>query len=99
MADNKSVTSGDQVSRIAKSGGEQELAFFELQQATGEVLRNNKLLRNRVRMLQQEHEKAQRKIQETSKKTDELLKLRQANDDKYIRVSAAALTSTATRRA
>ena len=29
-----------------------------------------KLLRNRVRMLQIEHEKAQRKITETSKKTD-----------------------------
>ena len=32
-----------------------------------------KLLRNRVRMLQMEHEKAQKKIQETAKKTDELI--------------------------
>ena len=31
------------------------------------------LLRNRVRMLQMEHEKAQKKISETSKKTDELI--------------------------
>ena len=38
-------------------------------------------------MLQQEHEKAQRKIQETSKKTEELLNLRQANDEKYIKVN------------
>ena len=37
-------------------------------------------------MLQQEHEKAQRKIQETSKKTEELLNLRHKNDEKYIKV-------------
>ena len=35
-----------------------------------------KLLRNRVRMLQQEHLKAQKKIQETAKKTEELVQLR-----------------------
>ena len=44
------------------------------------------LLRNRVRMLQQEHEKAQKKIQETSKKTDELIERKTKNDEKYQRV-------------
>ena len=41
------------------------------------------LLRNRVRMLQQEHEKAQKKIHETSKKTDELIQRKTKNDEKY----------------
>mmetsp|Transcript_40637 Transcript_40637/g.53302 ORF Transcript_40637/g.53302 Transcript_40637/m.53302 type:complete len:109 (+) Transcript_40637:209-535(+) len=44
-----------------------------------------KLLRNRVRMLQMEHEKAQKKIQETAKKTDELVNLRKRNDDRFMR--------------
>ena len=44
-----------------------------------------KLLRNRVRMLQQEHAKAQKKIQETAKKTDELVILRKKNDENYER--------------
>ena len=46
-----------------------------------------KLLRNRVRMLQMEHEKAQKKIQETAKKTDELVNLRKRNDERFMRVS------------
>lgn len=46
-----------------------------------------KLLRNRVRMLQMEHEKAQKKIQETAKKTDELINLRKRNDERFMRVS------------
>ena len=37
-------------------------------------------------MLQQEHEKAQKKIQETSKKTEELVQRRNMNDEKYQRV-------------
>ena len=37
-------------------------------------------------MLQQEHEKAQKKIQETSKKTDELIQRKNKNDEKYQRV-------------
>ena len=44
-----------------------------------------KLLRNRVRMLQQEHAKAQKKISETAKKTDELIILRKKNDENYDR--------------
>lgn len=44
-----------------------------------------KLLRNRVRMLQQEHAKAQKKISETAKKTDELIILRKKNDENYER--------------
>ena len=34
-------------------------------------------------MLQMEHEKATKKISETSKKTDELIRLRQVNDLKF----------------
>ena len=45
-----------------------------------------KLLRNRVRMLQQEHEKAQKKITETAKKTSELQLLKAKNDERYIRL-------------
>jgi len=34
-----------------------------------------------------EHEKAQKKIQETAKKTDELINLRKRNDERFMRVS------------
>ena len=39
-------------------------------------------------MLQLEHEKAQKKIQETAKKTDELINLRKRNDERFMRVSS-----------
>lgn len=42
-----------------------------------------KLLRNRVRMLQVEHEKAQKKVADTAKKTEELVQLRIQNDLRY----------------
>lgn len=38
-----------------------------------------------MRMLQMEHEKAQKKIQETAKKTDELVNLRKRNDERFMR--------------
>jgi hypothetical protein len=38
------------------------------------------LLRNRVRMLEQEHQKAQRKIDETTKKADKLEKIKEDNE-------------------
>ena len=44
-------------------------------------------------MLQMEHEKAQKKIQETAKKTDELINLRKRNDERFMRVSHIALIS------
>ena len=43
-----------------------------------------KLLRNRVRMLQTEHERAHKKINETSRKAEMLEKLKEENDAKYI---------------
>jgi hypothetical protein len=51
-------------------------------------------------MLQQEHEKAQKKIQETSKKTDELIQRKNQNDEKYQRVCTliATLSSLGTGR-
>jgi len=42
-----------------------------------------KLLRNRVRMLQIEHEKAQKKVNDTAKKTNELVQLRMQNDMRF----------------
>jgi len=41
------------------------------------------LLRNRVRMLQQENEKANKKIKDTVTKTEQLVKRRLDNDEKY----------------
>lgn len=49
------------------------------------------LLRNRVRMLQQEHERAQKKIKETSKKTEELVDIRRKNDVKFENVTTQAI--------
>ena len=46
-----------------------------------------RLLRNRVRMLQLEHGKAQKKVNDTSKKTEELVRLRKQNDQRYDEVS------------
>jgi len=46
-------------------------------------------------MLQQEHHKAQKKIAETAKKTDELTVLRQRNDEKFQRVSRQNTPATA----
>lgn len=45
----------------------------DVKRMKNQVENDVKLLRNRVRMLQMEHEKAQKKIQETAKKTDELI--------------------------
>ena len=42
-------------------------------------------LRNRVRMLQNEETKAKKKIDETRKKTRQLLDLQQNNDNKFRR--------------
>lgn len=50
------------------------------------------LLRNRVRMLQQEHERAQKKIKETSKKTEELVDIRRKNDVKFENVTTQAIS-------
>jgi len=42
-----------------------------------------KLLRNRVRMLQMEHENATKKVNDTAVKTEELVHLRMTNDMKF----------------
>lgn len=41
------------------------------------------LLRNRVAMLQREQEKANKKIKDTSKKTEELIARKEQNDYQY----------------
>jgi len=43
-----------------------------------------KLLRNRVRMLQTEHERAHKKINETSKKAEMLERLKEENDARFV---------------
>lgn len=43
-----------------------------------------KLLRNRVRMLQLEHEKAQKKIDETAKRAEKFEQLKIQNNQKYL---------------
>ena len=43
------------------------------------------LLKNRVRMLKQEHDKAEKKIRETNAKAEKLEKIRADNDRKFIR--------------
>lgn len=61
--------------------------FNDVKRMKNQVENDVKLLRNRVRMLQMEHEKAQKKIKETAKKTEELVNLRKRNDDRFMRVS------------
>jgi len=63
--------------------------FNDVKRMKNQVENDVKLLRNRVRMLQMEHEKAQKKIKETAKKTEELVNLRKRNDERFMRVSAA----------
>ena len=60
----------------------------DVKRMKGQVENDVKLLRNRVRMLQMEHEKAQKKIVETAKKTDELIELRRRNDERHARKMA-----------
>lgn len=43
------------------------------------------LLRNRVRMLEQEHQKAQRKIDETNDKATKLEQIKEENEKNYLR--------------
>lgn len=57
----------------------------DVKRMKNQVENDVKLLRNRVRMLQMEHAKAQKKIQETAKKTDELVMLRKRNDERFMR--------------
>lgn len=59
----------------------------DVKRMKNQVENDVKLLRNRVRMLQLEHEKAQKKIKETAKKTEELVNLRKRNDERFMRVS------------
>jgi len=66
--------------------GHEKASVNEVKKLKNQIETDVKLLRNRVRMLQQEHEKAQKKIAETAKKTSELQLLKAKNDEKYIRV-------------
>lgn len=62
---------------------EQPSSISEAKRLKSQVEHDVQLLRNRVRMLQQEHEKANKKIQDTSKKTEEIINRRMQNDLKY----------------
>eukprot|EP00347_Sterkiella_histriomuscorum_P013892 403362963 len=56
----------------------------QVRKVKGQVEKDVLLLRNRVRMLQMEHEKAQKKIMETQKKAKQLEDLKARNDQKFI---------------
>lgn len=49
-----------------------------------QVQHDVQLLRNRVRMLQQEHDRAQKKIEEAAQKADHLERLKADNERKYL---------------
>lgn len=61
----------------------QTTTYGEVKKQHSQVENDVKLLRNRVRMLEIEHGKAQKKVNDTAKKTSELVHLRMQNDLKY----------------
>lgn len=61
-----------------------DLSFGQVKSVRSQVKRDCSLLRNRVRMLQVEMERANKKIKDTSTKTQEVRQLKQRNDMKFI---------------
>ena len=62
----------------------ENLTFNQARSIRLQLQRDVELLRNRVRMLQNEEIRAMRKIEETKKKTRELQELQQKNDNKLL---------------
>lgn len=60
-----------------------DLTYNQAKKIRLQVERDVELLRNRVRMLQLEEERALKKISETKKKTQQILELKQKNDAKF----------------
>lgn len=62
----------------------QDLSGGQVKAIHGQIKRDCSLLRNRVRMLQNEMAKANKKIEETKKKTYDIKMIRLENDQKYM---------------
>ncbi|CDW90942.1 UNKNOWN [Stylonychia lemnae] len=60
-----------------------DLTYNQAKKIRTQVERDVELLRNRVRMLQLEEERALKKINETKKKTSQILDLKKKNDEKF----------------
>ena len=60
-----------------------DVTFNQAKRIRQQVEKDVELLRNRVRMLQLEEEKAHKKIMETKKKTKQISDLKNKNDQKY----------------
>ena len=60
-----------------------DVSLNQVKKIRQQVERDVELLRNRVRMLQLEEEKAHKKILETKKKTKQINELKTKNDAKY----------------
>ena len=78
---NKSkLTSGNQTMIDLQS---EEISYNQAKKIRQQIQKDVELLRNRVRMLQFEEEKALKKIQETKKMTRQILELKALNDKKF----------------
>lgn len=61
----------------------QALSYNQAKKIRVQVEKDVELLRNRVRMLQLEEERAMKKISETKKKAQSIMDLKTKNDEKY----------------
>lgn len=61
-----------------------DLSHGQVKAIHGQIKRDCSLLRNRVRMLQTEMAKANKKIEETKKKTYDIRLIKEENDRKYL---------------
>eukprot|EP00347_Sterkiella_histriomuscorum_P014562 403360405 len=60
-----------------------DLTYNQAKKIRNQVEKDVELLRNRVRMLQLEEDRAMKKINETRKKTQQILDLKRKNDEKF----------------
>jgi hypothetical protein len=60
-----------------------DLPYGEVKRIRQQVQKDVELLRNRVKMLQTEENRALRKIQDTKNKAKQILELKNANDYKF----------------
>ena len=63
----------------------QDLSSGQVKAIHGQIKRDCSLLRNRVRMLQNEMLKANKKIEETKKKTKDIRQIKKQNDERYVK--------------
>ena len=61
----------------------EDLTYNQAKKIRLHIEKDVELLRNRVKMLQIEEDKALKKINETKKKTKQILELKQKNDEKF----------------